>query len=303
MKVLINGCTATVRKYADQYRPHLGHLVQPRSKNDVAGYGTGLPWAADNDAIAGFDPDAYRRMLDGFAGREGCLFVTAPDHVDTVCPSCEVVLAGGSKACPDCGAEAQLRGDRDKTFDLFGRWYLELALRGLPVALVAQDGLTPDDLPPAFFREHPMLKAIFIGGSTEYKLSRTAGQVMRHCRLMGLWVHVGRVNSRVRMHHVKAWRADSCDGTAPVFAPDIVLPKLLRYAVESEEVIDRHRGFGPVFSNNPGFAGYAIPARRSRMDVDGEYLPRLRRLMREGASRADLLALNGSYQLALRAAG
>jgi hypothetical protein len=260
MRLLVNGCTPTVRRYAPQYPHHLGHLVQPRSGNRVREFRTGLPWAADNDAIHGFNPDAYVGMLDTFVGMENCLFVTAPDWVSPVCSTCDLVLVPGARTC-FCGAHARLRGDWRLTLELFEVWYPELARRGLPIALVAQDGLTVDSLPPVFFRRHPLLKAIFIGGSTEYKLSLTAARVMRHCRLLGLWVHVGRVNSRLRMHQVKAWRADSCDGTGVNFAPDKNLPKLLCWAREAELVVDAHRGFGPVFSNNPAITGYTIPSR------------------------------------------
>lgn len=72
----------------------------------------GLPWAADNGAYSGFDAGAYVRMLDRIAGRRP-LWVTAPDVV----------------------------GDARATLDLFGRWHHEIASRGLPAALVAQDGL------------------------------------------------------------------------------------------------------------------------------------------------------------------
>src|SRR5262249_9989398 len=114
------------------------------------------------------------------------------------------------------------------------------------------------DLPHRFFHEHPMLKAIFIGGSTEYKLSREAKEVMRASHLMGRWVHVGRVNSRVRMHQVRSWRADSCDGTCINFGPDQHLPKFLQWAAEADGVTDAHRGFGPVVRG--GFLGYQLPS-------------------------------------------
>src|SRR5262245_55969404 len=126
MRVLVNGATPTVRRYAPLYPAHLGHLVQPRSGNRVALLRTGLPWAADNGAITGFDLEAFRRMLDSFDGLDRCLFVAAPDHIET-------------------RSDGQLVGDYRKTFDLFERWYPEMAAQGLPVALVAQDGLTVKD--------------------------------------------------------------------------------------------------------------------------------------------------------------
>jgi hypothetical protein len=273
MRVLVNGCTPTVRKYVGRYWRHLGHLVQPRSNNRVDRFRTGLPWAADNDAIAGFNPDAYRRMLDGFYGQSGCLFVAAPDHVETACAVCKKVLTPRSKTCPDCDGPSALRGNAEKTFELFDRWYPELADRGLPVAIVAQDGMTPADLGHDFIRRHPALKVLFVGGSTEYKLSRLAGEVMRHCRLLGLWVHVGRVNSRARLHHVQSWRADSFDGTGVARAPDVVLARMLRFAEEAEgflddpdlgvraAVEDSYRGFGPTFTADPMFWGYEVPLR------------------------------------------
>src|SRR5262245_32537322 len=216
MRLLVSGCSPTVRRYALAYPLHLGHLVQPRSGNLLDCLRTGLPGAADNDAIAGFDPKAYRRMLDAAIGLPGCLFVAAPDHVER---------RGGL-----------LVGDHARTMELFGLWYPELARRGLPVALVAQDGMTRSCLSRGFLAEHPALRALFIGGSTAFKLHRRTGELARHARVMGLWIHMGRVNSIRRLALAHRWGCDSVDGTGVNTAPEYHLPRFLSWLASAERV-------------------------------------------------------------------
>jgi hypothetical protein len=100
--------------------------------------------------------------------------------------------------------------DNDATLELFEQWAPELERRELPLALVAQDGLTHEQL-----RERaPRLAALFIGGSTEWKLSDEAAELARLASELGLFVHWGRVNSKRRIDHIIATgAADSFDGS------------------------------------------------------------------------------------------
>ena len=52
---------------------------------------------------------------------------------------------------------------------------------------------------------------------------------MREARLLGKWVHVGRVNSWRRIHHAAIWGADSVDGTYLAFGPRANGARLTRW--------------------------------------------------------------------------
>jgi hypothetical protein len=184
--------------------PRLGRLIQPRHTSSIElTAAAGIPWAADNDCFQQLDPFAFDEMLerirplagatlepDGTVrdrkrdGTSTCKFVTVPDHV----------------------------GDAYATAISFERWAPALERRGLPVALVIQDGIT--DLDAWLERTWHRLDAVFIGGSTDFKLSATAAAVARAARDRGKWVHWGRVNTRRRIAHIIATgAADSFDGT------------------------------------------------------------------------------------------
>jgi hypothetical protein len=76
-----------------------------------------------------------------------------------------------------------------------------------PIALVAQDGLEPLPVP----WEH--LQALFIGGSTQWKLGPHAASLVREAKERGKWVHVGRVNTLQRIRWCMALGVDSIDGS------------------------------------------------------------------------------------------
>jgi hypothetical protein len=159
---------------------------------------TSLPWAADNGAFAGFNEQKFLRMLDRIGGKKGCLFVVAPDVVTN--------------------ARA--------TLELFHAWHREIAARGLPVAFVAQDG--QEALPVPWKR----IDALFVGGSTEWKLSEHARALCRKAKAKGKWVHMGRVNTRKRMQLACSWNCDSVDGSGFSRWPDARIPKGLRWIGE-----------------------------------------------------------------------
>ena len=159
--------------------PNLGRLVQPRHYSSVEKTAAaGIPWAADNDAFHAFNADAFERMLARLRGLPGCLFVAAPDIV----------------------------GDAGATERLFHEWLPRL--HGLPVALVAQNGLTPADVP------WDDIAAVFIGGDDAFKLGPAGELVAAAAREHGKWVHVGRVNGMRRLQYCATLRADSVDGSS-----------------------------------------------------------------------------------------
>lgn len=158
----------------------LGRLVQPRHYSSIrATAEAGIPWAADNDAFVSFDEPRFQAMLATIDALPGCLFVAAPDVV--------------AKA--------------DETLARFERWGPLLRGRDLPVALVLQDGMTPRSIPWGDF------DAVFVGGTTAYKLSAEAARIVALARMRGLWCHMGRVNTATRIRYAASIGCHSCDGT------------------------------------------------------------------------------------------
>lgn len=138
----------------------------------------GEPFAIDNGAFAGFDAKKYRSLLAReYPRRHLCRFVTAPDVV----------------------------GDAAATLALFEVW--EQELRDWPVALVLQDG--QQDLAVPWTR----IRAVFVGGSTAFKVGPHAAALVREAKQRGLWVHAGRVNTPRRWWYFMRLGADSADGT------------------------------------------------------------------------------------------
>ncbi len=202
MLLLVSGATTTLARYGGH--PALGRLVQPRSYNSVAAIArAGQPWGADNDALAGVNPDAYLKMLDAIARgpRDHLKFVTAPDAVQRT-------------------AEG-IVGSWEGTLWLWRCWRPALVARSLPAAIVLQDGATPDTVP------WDELAAVFVGASTRWKLSRMAELLVRTARARGLWTHVGRVNTFGRLARVEAMGAHSFDGSQFSRWPEKYLPRFL----------------------------------------------------------------------------
>lgn len=135
-------------------------------------------FAIDNGAFSGFDKKAFLKLLERESERKSqCKFLAVPDVV----------------------------GSARRTLEVFDNWYPKLESWSL--ALVAQDG--QEDLPIPW----DYIQAIFIGGSTEWKLSHCAQNIIKTAQLLGKWVHVGRVNSPKRFERFEALKVDSIDGT------------------------------------------------------------------------------------------
>ncbi|GAB4440298.1 MAG: hypothetical protein OHK0015_36120 [Chloroflexi bacterium OHK40] len=202
MILLASGATTTVARFAGH--PALGRLIQPRSWNRVDAVArSGMAWGADNDALAGVKPDAYLAILDAIARapREQLKFVATPDAVERTA--------------------AGIIGSWEGTLWLWRCWRPALMHRGLPAAIVLQDGATPDSVP------WDELSAVFVGASTQWKLSRSAELLVRMARARGLWVHVGRVNTMKRVARVEAMGADSFDGGQFSRWPEKYIPPFL----------------------------------------------------------------------------
>lgn len=135
-------------------------------------------FAIDNGAFSQFEPDSFLSLLERERPRRDlCRFVCAPDVV----------------------------GSARRTLECFEHWKELLA--GWPIALVCQDGQENLPIP---WRE---IAAVFIGGSTDWKLSSAAAQCVKAAKVIGKWCHAGRVNTPGRFEYFRDLGADSIDGT------------------------------------------------------------------------------------------
>jgi hypothetical protein len=146
----------------------------------------GATWAMDNDCFnGGLDADKFVEILSVYHPyREKCLFVALPDVV----------------------------GDSQKTLKRFFQWQPIISNFGYKVALVTQDGLTPQKTP------WNLLDALFVGGTDNHKRGKEGGALIERAKKIGVWVHVGRVNSASVMENL-FWMCDSFDGTTITFNP------------------------------------------------------------------------------------
>jgi cobyric acid synthase len=97
---------------------------------------------------------------------------------------------------------------------------------GYPAALVAQDGLELLEVPWRSF------DALFIGGTTEWKLGEHVAPLVAEAKARGMHVHMGRVNSRKRWRIAKALGCDTADGTFLAFAPRTNIPRFRMWLEE-----------------------------------------------------------------------
>jgi hypothetical protein len=103
-------------------------------------------------------------------------------------------------------------GDARRTAEEFEIWAAAVERRGLPVGLVAQDGL--EEMTDWLARTWHRLDALFIGGSTEWKLGPAAAALASEAKRRGKWVHMGRVNTKRRVRYAASLGCiDSIDGT------------------------------------------------------------------------------------------
>jgi hypothetical protein len=114
---------------------------------------------------------------------------------------------------------------------LFEEWYDDLNAVLQPLALVAQDGLTTDRVP---WRQ---IDALFIGGTTEFKMGDTARELVAEAQRHGKWVHMGRVNGHRRIRYAKAIGCDSFDGTSLSWFRDRWLLEYLSHAAAPTQLM------------------------------------------------------------------
>jgi hypothetical protein len=173
-------------------RPDLGFMLTPRMGNrpDL----TRVSWCADTGCFSApelYSDQEYFDFLDA-RPRNTCVFATAPDVV----------------------ANAEATWERSKNV------LPQIRELGFNAALVAQDGIEHMNIRWESFQ------AMFIGGSTAWKLGPIAWEVGMEAKRRGKHLHWGRVNSLRRLFMARKARADSADGTYIAFAPDLLLPRV-----------------------------------------------------------------------------
>lgn len=172
MRIFLDCSPAKIQAQRERYGFEFDQLRTPLTQYARA---PGVPWALDNGCFATFDRPRWERLLDE-ADEDRPVFVTVPDVV----------------------------GDAQRTSELFE--HFRRRTQELPRALVLQDGIDRVRIP------WDDLAAVFIGGSDDFKVSRAAFAAARTAKMLGKWVHVGRVNTPPRLRNWIEF-ADSIDGS------------------------------------------------------------------------------------------
>lgn len=151
-------------------------------------------WAADNACFANkWRASRWLKWIEELSDPATAVFATVPDIVS----------------------------DHAGTLVRWKQWSSAVRDRGFKTAFVLQDGASVSTVP---FDE---LDAVFIGGSTEYKLSCDARRIVDTAKHLDKWVHMGRVNSLRRLRIASEWGCDSVDGTFIAYAPDYNTGRLI----------------------------------------------------------------------------
>jgi hypothetical protein len=202
-------------------------------KGSKANYAPHIPsycaWGMDNGCYANagsFNEAQWLERLDWIVNNidgayESCLFGVAPDVFDPVA----------------------MRGDAFATIERSLPVLEKIRAIGVPAAMVFQDDLhlIEDLIPWGAF------DVAFIGGSDQFKLGHPTdwkpgdrtlkydrddetilrwARMMNRCQIEGVEMHVGRVNTNIRLSYSHAINAQSADGTMIAFSGEKGLKKL-----------------------------------------------------------------------------
>jgi len=217
---------------AKKHENDYAFLVQPDTKSNLNHADKYPFFGVDNGGFGGnFNEKKFRSLLDDIGKKRltaSVLFVAAPDVFD-----------------PD-----KQRGDPLATIEKSKPWFKEIRDRGMPPALVAQDGIEQhmDEIPWDDF------DVVFMGGGDDWKEGYFDGPVSDQGLLgfadevrqewddfidevhrRGKRIHVGRVNSPERLAFAFTIGADSVDGNYNTFAPNINSPKIGEWLDQMEK--------------------------------------------------------------------
>ena len=179
-------------------RADVGLMVQPGMGN------SSLPlqfraWAGDNGRYAAPERWNAGDWLEWAAGlrryRQNCLFMVAPDVV----------------------------GDAEATFTLSCPYLPTIRQFGFKAAYVSQDGADDTSLPWDEF------DCLFVGGTSDWKLSEASHELAVEAKTRGKWVHMGRVSTWGRIRTARILAFDSVDSTYLKYGPDVNWPTLCNW--------------------------------------------------------------------------
>lgn len=184
------------------YVKHYGMLITPRlGSMPERALEVGATWAVDNEAFSNFNRERFTKLLKRLKQYPSPQWVAAPDVV----------------------------GNAAATLARFRLWQPILRYYNYPVALVAQDGLECLTVPWNEF------DALFIGGTTKWKLGQAAAKLAQEAKAQGKWVHMGRVNSIKRVRYAKF--CNSIDGLSWAKFSKQKLKQILPYLEQHEETM------------------------------------------------------------------
>ncbi len=182
----------------------IGCMTTPAQGNRIP---DGAMWAADNGKFGKGWPGAdawyawLQRQVAEYDGPERCLWAVAPDvPFDAVGTLAESLP-----------------------------WLAKIRALGIPAAFAAQDGCEHGLIPWGEF------DVLFLAGSTEWKIGPVAERLSREAKERGLQIHMGRVNSRLRLGIAEWFGCDSADGTYLAFGPEKNLARLSGWLDEIEQ--------------------------------------------------------------------
>jgi hypothetical protein len=155
-----------VRKIFKDYPDKIALLLNPRQ---IKPHQLHFRHALDNDCFNSFSEDKYFKALDKI---KDPLFIVCPDVV----------------------------GCHDRTLILWKYYFPIISKYSYPIAFVAQDGCTPEDIPKE-------ADWIFIGGNDPWKMDNIYKFIGDRP------VHVGRVNGIGRLKYCESLGVQSVDGT------------------------------------------------------------------------------------------
>lgn len=182
-------------------RPGIPAMLTPMMGNRVP---DDVEWAADTGCFASperYSDDWYLGWLEArIPFRERCLFATAPDAF----------------------------GDGARTLELARPVLPRIRALGFPAAIVAQTGMTTDQVP------WDDVDVLFVGGPNRWQHSDGCLALIREAQRRGKWVHVGRVAGFARWRWAEAVGADSADGTMLAFDPTGNAERLRRWRERME---------------------------------------------------------------------
>ena len=247
--LLNGGGVDTLIRCRDQYphgATHLGKLARPR---DIVSLGptldAGFKTGVDNEVYCGWDLNKFVRQI-GYIER--ATFGRTLTHRERMSALAPLGLDSPAMGLPGTAplprwhknllwvTVPDVVGDAKATARRWSEW--APLLSHLPLALCVQDGAGDVGIPWSW----PNLRALFMAGTTGYKLSNEMADICQEGKKRGLLIHCGRVNSRRRIRYLRGLHfVDSIDGSGFDTYRDTHLPWGLQEvaAPETQEHFER----------------------------------------------------------------